>query len=595
MVFSLVNGMDTQKNSILRIAEYFIRYRLLFVINMLLALGSTAFLLTIPYLVGYVIDDVIVPKKADLIWWGLLAITVAYVFRDVLNYLRIRLNNVIEQRVLIDIRGALHRKLMDLPVSFFDKRKAGEISSRVTEDVINVERAILDGTEGGLTALFTLLGITIYLFIANPFLATFVVLPIPILILMALNHFQVNRRNWKKVRTSAGQMNGILVENIAGHRLISSFALQQKEQKRFNDQAEDLRGKTLVAMYRWAMYSSGTRFVSSLCMVAVLGIGGYQYILGTLSIGELTTFILYSGLLLEPITRLNGLNNLISAAKASGDRVFEILDHHIPIYSPSDAIPFPQGPIEITYNDISFSYEERHSIMDGFNLKLHSGKATALVGHTGAGKSTIANFLLRYYDVSSGSVMINGIDVRDLDLNDLRSSIGIVAQDPFLFDSTIRENLLLAKSEANEVELWHALEGAHMRSFVEKLPEQMETVIGERGIRLSMGEKQRITIARVLLKNPSVVILDEATSSVDTETERKIQNALENLMTDRTVLVIAHRLSTVRKADQIIVLKEGKVTETGTHNSLIQNKGDYFNFWRMQYDVVDEQLPKIEA
>lgn len=585
----------TERNSILRIAGYFTRYRFLFALNMLLALGSTAFLLCIPYLVGYVIDDVIVPKKGHLIWAGLSAIVAAYILRDVLNYLRIRLNNVIEQRVLIDIRGSLHEKLMELPVSFFDKRKAGEISSRVTEDVVNVERAILDGTEGGLTALFTLIGIAIYLFVSNPFLATFVVLPVPVLVLLAINHFRVNRKNWRGVRKSAGIMNGILVEDIAGHRLISSFALQGKERKRFTNQAEDLRFKTLKAMYRWAMYSSSTRFVSSLSMVAVLGIGGYQYINDALSIGELTTFILYSGLLLEPIQRLNGLNNLLSAAKASGDRVFEILDHPILIQSPPDAKPFPKGPISVRYENVSFSYVSRAKIIDNLNLELPTGKVTALVGHTGAGKSTIANLLLRYYDVSEGSVRVNGLDVRDLDLNSLRQSIGIVAQDPFLFDGSIRDNLKLAKEDASEAALWQALAGAHIEDFVKQLPDQLETTIGERGIRLSMGEKQRLTIARVLLKNPRVVILDEATSSVDTATERKIQEALDTLMANRTVLVIAHRLSTVRKADQIVVLKSGRIMEQGSHRELIHHRGEYYHFWLMQYDAVDEQPPTVEV
>lgn len=581
----------TEKSSIVRIAGYFTKYRLLFLLNLLLALGSTAFLLTIPYLVGYVIDDVIIPKKEDLMWIGLGAIIGAYLFRDLLNYLRIRLNNVIEQKVLIDIRGALHMKLMELPVSFFDKRKAGEISSRVTEDVVNVERAILDGTEGGLTALFTLFGIAIYLFVSNPFLATFVVLPIPVLILLAINHFKVNRKNWSSVRKSAGTMNGILVEDIAGHRLISSFALQGREQDRFNNQAEDLRIKTLRAMYRWAYYSSSTRFVSSLSMIAVLGIGGHQYIQGALTIGELTTFLLYSGLLLEPISRLNGLNNLLSAAKASGDRVFEILDHDIPIKSPENPKPVPTGSINISYKNVSFSYESRSAIINNLNLELSAGKVTALIGHTGAGKSTIANLLLRYYDVTGGSVKFNEVDVREIELTALRESIGIVAQDPFLFDGSIRENLLLAKEDAKMPELWSALNGAHIEAFVKQLPDQMETIIGERGIRLSMGEKQRITIARVLLKNPRVVILDEATSSVDTATERKIQEALDNVMINRTVLVIAHRLSTVRKADQIVVLKKGQIIETGTHDSLLQRKGEYSNFWRMQFDAIDEQPP----
>ena len=583
------------KNSIVRVAAYFTRYRFLFALNMFLALGSTAFEISIPKIVQFVIDDIILVKNISWLWMGLAAIVAAYFFRDVLNYLRVRLNNVIEQRVLIDLRGALHLKLMQLPVGFFDKRKTGDISSRVTEDVLNVERAILDGTEQGLTSIFTLLGIAVFLFITNPLLATFVVLPIPLLILLAKRHFKISRKNWKRVRSSAGDMNALLVEDISGHRLVSSFALEEREKSRFIGKAKDLKAKTLTAMYRWAYYSSTTRFISSLSLVAVLGIGGYQYLQGTLTIGELTMFLLYSGRILEPISRLNGLNNLLSAAKPSGDRVFEILDHEVEIENSPHAVTFPPSPISVTYERVSFAYDTRPTIMRNFNLELPKDKVTALVGHTGAGKSTVANLLLRYYDVHQGAVMINGIDVRKIDLASLRSSIGLVAQDPFLFDGTIRDNLLLAKESASEKELWQVLRGAHVHEFVKNLPKQIDTEIGERGIRLSMGEKQRITIARVLLKNPPLVVLDEATSSVDTATERKIQEALEYLAANRTVLVIAHRLSTVRKADNIVVLGKGRILETGTHENLLQQKGEYYNFWRMQYDVVDEQPPAYNS
>ena len=388
-------------------------------------------------------------------------------------------------------------------------------------------------------------------------------------------------------------MHALLVEDISGHRLVSSFALQERERARFLGKAEDLKKKTLTAMYRWAYYSSTTRFISSLSMVAVLGIGGYQYVEGSLTIGELAMFLLYSGRILEPISRLNGLNNLLSAAKPSGDRVFEILDHEIKIENPPQAVPFPLSPISVTFKDVSFAYETRPAIMRNFDLELSEGKVTALVGRTGAGKSTVANLLLRYYDVDQGAVMINGVDVRDIDLTSLRSSIGLVAQEPFLFDGTIRDNLLLAKESAAEEELWQVLRGAHVQGFVKSLPDQLDTMIGERGIRLSMGEKQRIAIARALLKNPPLVILDEATSSVDSATESKIQEALENLTANRTVLIIAHRLSTVRKADNIVVLGNGRIVETGTHENLMRQRGEYYKFWRIQYDVVEEQPPAM--
>lgn len=582
-----------RKNSIARVAAYFMRYRFLFVLNMFLALASTAFEISIPKIIQFVIDEIIMVNQIRWLWLGLAAIVTAYFLRDALNYLRIRLNNVIEQRVLIDLRAALHRKLMHLPVGFFDQRKTGDISSRVTEDVLNVEGAILDGTEQGLTSVFTLIGIATFLFITNPVLATFAMLPIPLLLLMAKQHYKISRRNWKRVRRSAGDMHALLVEDISGHRLISSFALQERERSRFLGKAEDLKNKTLTAMYRWAYYSSTTRFISSLSLVAVLGIGGYQYVQGSLTIGELAMFLLYSGRILEPISRLNGLNNLLSAAKPSGDRVFEILDHEIKIENPPQAVPFPSSPISVRFKDVAFAYETRPAIISNFNLELPEGKVTALVGRTGAGKSTVANLLLRYYDVGKGAVLINRLDVRKIDLTSLRSSIGLVAQEPFLFDGTIRDNLLLAKESAREDELWQVLRGAHVHGFVTSLPDRLDTMIGERGIRLSLGEKQRIAIARALLKNPPLVILDEATSSVDSATESKIQEALENLTSNRTVLIIAHRLSTVRKADNIVVLGSGRVVETGTHEHLMRQRGEYYNFWRIQYDVVEEQPPAM--
>ncbi len=582
-----------RKNSIARVAAYFMRYRFLFVLNMFLALASTACEISIPKIIQFVIDEIIMVNQIRWLWLGLAGIVTAYFLRDALNYLRIRLNNVIEQQVLIDLRAALHRKLMHLPVGFFDQRKTGDISSRVTEDVLNVEGAILDGTEQGLTSVFTLLGIATFLFITNPVLATFAMLPIPLLLLMAKQHYKISRRNWKRVRRSAGDMHALLVEDISGHRLISSFALQERERSRFLGKAEDLKNKTLTAMYRWAYYSSTTRFISSLSLVAVLGIGGYQYVQGSLTIGELAMFLLYSGRILEPISRLNGLNNLLSAAKPSGDRVFEILDHEIKIENPPQAVPFPSSPISVRFKDVSFAYETRPAIISNFNLELPEGKVTALVGRTGAGKSTVANLLLRYYDVGEGSVLINRLDVRKIDLTSLRSSIGLVAQEPFLFDGTIRDNLLLAKASASEEELWQVLRGAHVHGFVTSLPDRLDTMIGERGIRLSLGEKQRIAIARALLKNPPLVILDEATSSVDSATESKIQEALENLTSNRTVLIIAHRLSTVRKADNIVVLGSGRVVETGTHENLMRQRGEYYNFWRIQYDVVEEQPPAM--
>jgi ABC-type multidrug transport system fused ATPase/permease subunit len=304
--------------------------------------------------------------------------------------------------------------------------------------------------------------------------------------------------------------------------------------------------------------------------------------------GELLAFFLYANMLYMPISQLHGLNHLIAAGLASGERVFEILDATVDVDEPANPIPLQKAPIEVTFEDVQFEYSDRPAILKNLNLTLEANQVTALVGHTGAGKSTIANLAMRTHDVSAGSIQLTGVDIRNISLSELHDKVGHVAQDPFLFEGTVRDNLLLAKPAATEAEINRALEQACAEEFVAALPKQLDTNIGEKGIRLSQGEKQRLTIARVLLKNPPFVILDEATASVDTITERKIQRALDHLVEERTVLVIAHRLSTVRRADKIVVLNAGEVIESGTHADLLALNGHYAKLWNHQSDMIPE-------
>ncbi|SVC05249.1 uncharacterized protein METZ01_LOCUS258103, partial [marine metagenome] len=304
--------------------------------------------------------------------------------------------------------------------------------------------------------------------------------------------------------------------------------------------------------------------------------------------GEFFAFLLYANMFYEPVRQLVGINNLIAAGKASGERVFEVLDHPIAIRDPKEPKRFPRGSVGILFNNVRFSYPERGTLVERLNLEVPAGGVTALVGPTGGGKSTLANLALRYYEVDEGSVSVGGINLQDFALEDLRGNIGIVSQDPFLFDASVRENLLLARPNASEEDLTKALSAACALNFVNSLPEKLDTMIGERGIRLSMGEKQRLTIARVLLKNPPVVILDEATSSVDVVTEREIQEGLSNLVKGRTTLVIAHRLSTVRDADQIVFLDNGTIIEKGSHSELLAKGGAYANLCRHQENMIPE-------
>ncbi|MGE9296323.1 MAG: ABC transporter ATP-binding protein [Puniceicoccales bacterium] len=555
-----------------------------------LAIVMTGLQIWIPKQIQGILEGVQDSAAHAELWTGVVAIVVLYFGSELANGLRIVLNNTLEQRVLMDMRAEIHAKLLRLPMSFYDQRKSGEISSRVIEDVNNVERALLDGTEIGARAIVMLVGVSVVLFIQNSFLAWFVFLPVPIVLVLAYVYAKYGRKYWKRVREASGDLNSLLVEDIQGNRLIQTFGLQERESNRFGNRAGTLRTRMLAAMYRWAIYNPGTNFLTNLGTISVVGIGGYLILTGATDFGfpEMVSFILYANMLYVPIGQLHGLNHLLVAGKASGERVFEILDAPIEVEDPANPKPFPEGLLEVQFNDVTFQYPERPAVLENFKLTLEAGKVTALVGHTGAGKSTIANLAMRAYDATGGVVLINGTDIREFSLDELHQRVGHVAQEPFLFEGSVRDNLLLAKEDATADEIDNALRGASAWEFVNNMPEGVDTNIGEKGIRLSQGEKQRLTIARVLLKNPPMVILDEATASVDTITERKIQEALENLMNERTVLVIAHRLSTIRKADNIVVLEQGSILEQGTHDELLLNNGRYAGLWMHQVDVIQE-------
>ena len=577
-------------NTILRVSAYLFRYKSLFWLTIGLAAGMTLMEIAVPYTIKVILDDIKTTGAFDSLIWGVGLIAVLYIASEVFNSLRIRLNNTLEQQVLLEMRRDLHTKLLRLPVSFYDQRKSGEISSRVIEDVSAVERALLDGTEQGTSALLRIVGITGVLFWMQPALASCVFLPVPILLICGRFYAKRSRTVWKGVRESSGGLNSLLVEDIQGNRLIQTFGLQQRESARFEQRAVDLKHKTLQAMFRWSFYSPATTLVTKLGFLSIVGVGGYLVLQDSsdFSMGELLAFFLYANMLYMPISQLHGLNHLIAAGRASGERVFEILDATVDVDDPANTILLPKAPIEVTFEDVQFEYSDRPAILKNLNLTLEANQVTALVGHTGAGKSTIANLAMRTHDVSAGSIQLTGVDIRNISLSELHDKVGHVAQDPFLFEGTVRDNLLLAKPAATEAEINRALEQACAEEFVAALPKQLDTNIGEKGIRLSQGEKQRLTIARVLLKNPPFVILDEATASVDTITERKIQRALDHLVEERTVLVIAHRLSTVRRADKIVVLNAGEVIESGTHADLLAQNGHYAKLWNHQSDMIPE-------
>ncbi len=580
---------SNSKKVISRVSSYLFQHKWLFGLTLSLACIMTLVTVTVPLAIQKVLDRLIASNSKDgsFLLEGILIIASLFLLKEILNCLRIRTNNKLEQKVILRLRSDLHAKLLNLPIGFYDKRKSGDIASRVVEDVQNVERAILDGTEQGVIALLTLIGATVMMFTQEPRLAALVFLPLPILMVMAFRYSKISKKNWREVRETSGELNSLLVEDIQGNRLIQAFALRDREIKRFRKIGIELQKRSLRAMYRWSVQGPSASFTSSLGILAVVGMGAHLLQNDpNFTTGKFFAFLLYANIFYEPVRQLVSINNLVSAGKASGERVFEILDEPIRIQNPPEPVSFPKSDCSIRFQSVSFSYGSRGNIVENLDFEIPNQSTTALVGPTGAGKSTIANLLLRYYDANSGSIRIGNAELRNLRLEDLRQNIGFVSQDPFLFDASIKENLLLADRSKGDSDLEKALHAACALDFVRKLPDHWNTVIGERGIRLSMGEKQRLTLARAILKSPSIIVLDEATSSVDVETERYIQEGLSNLIKKRTTLIIAHRLSTIREADQIVFLEKGKIVEQGTHENLIEKGGKYSSFYDYQENLI---------
>lgn len=584
--------MDVLKRLLRYVRPY---WKTLIIVSILL-LVRTGLNLLPPLLQREVIDEVIAKEKLSQLTVLIAALIAIHALSRIVDFGDMYLRHVVGEKFIFDLRVRIYAHLQQLSLSFYEGTSTGELMSRVTNDVNALEQFVTHGVALTIVDLLRLVGASAVLLILNWKLALVMLGPLPI---MAIGLWIFNHRArpiYRRVRDRLGDINASLQDKLAGIRVVQAFEQEELELRRFRQVSRDYLQERVFAIRTWSIFFPVLHFLSALGGALVLGFGARLVINGQLTLGTLVAFLSYIISFYEPLRRLTEVDNTFQQAIAAGERIFELLDKKSDIRDAPDAISLDEIEGDVVFENVHFRYGDDESILAKKQNVLHDisfhikpGQAVALVGPSGAGKTSIANLLCRFYDPDDGCVLVDGHDLREVKVQSLRQHVAVVLQDTFLFNTTVRDNLRYGKPEASDEEMIAAAKAAYAHDFIQELPEGYDTEIGERGVRLSGGQKQRLALARAILADPRILILDEATSSVDAEAEYLIQQALEEVMKGRTALVIAHRLSTIRDADKIIALEEGYIREVGSHQDLLAKDGLYSQLYRRQLALVQDE------
>ena len=560
------------------------RRNLVFIGLILIVLRSLAGLI-LPWQSKVLLDDVVPTKNYNQLYTLIGIVIIAIAVQAIASFALTKILSVQAQYLISELRAQVQKKVLSLPISFFDNTKSGALVSRIMSDVEGVRNLIGTGLVQLVGGTFTAIISLIILINLNPWMTLFVFVPLSIFAIIALKAFKYIRPIFRTRGKINAQVKGRLTETLAGVRVIKAFNAEDQENKIFEKGVDEIYQNVKKSLTATAFMTSSSTFLIGIATTGIMGIGGYYMMAGEMTTGDFLFFTLVLGFMIAPIVQMSNIGSQLTEALAGLDRTEELMNMTAEEDDINRVVELKDFKGDLKFNNVSFAYEEDKTVLHNINFEAPSGSVIALVGSSGSGKSTIAGLSATFLNPKSGTITIDGKDISTIKLNSFRKHLGVVLQDEFLFEGTIRENIMFPRPNATEQQLLHAVEAAYVNEFTDRFDEGLETLIGERGVKLSGGQRQRIAIARAILADPKIIILDEATSNLDTESEGLIQKSLSELTNNRTTIVIAHRLSTIKRADQILVIEEGKIVERGNHNQLLATKGRYYDLYTFQAKI----------